>query len=541
MWIDPIKLHKKNKLLTDYYLSKPDIINKFDYLPYNADTYKQRVDDLNQRSFNRSELTRLLFQLNQKWNAPDSTFENIERLKDDSSVVVIGGQQAGLLTGPLYTIHKIVSIIHFAREKEKELNIPVIPVFWIAGEDHDFAEINHIMTGRHDGMRKLKINHQVNEKKSVSMLQLDKVVTSNWLKDVFKDLDETVHTNDLHELLQGILQNATTYVDFFASFIYHLFQKEGLVLIDSGDHLVRQAESSFFKVMIEKQPEISKGAYQMQHQVRNSGYSISVEVEEHDAHLFYHKDGERILLTRSVDGNWVGKHRECEFTTDQMIEIATQTPELLSNNVITRPLMQEMLFPSLAFLGGPGEVGYWSVLKPVFHAMGLKMPPVLPRISMTFVDHSIEKKVKKRSLEVESVINNGVDLEKGNWLRSQTYPSIDGIADQVADSIERAHRPLRELAKSLSPDLGQLAEKNLLYLMNDVRFLQDELLKSIKDKHEHTIRDFERIQLALNPDGGLQERCWNIVPYLNRYGFRVIQELLEQPYTMTEEHYVVYL
>src|SRR5699024_11029072 len=118
-----------------------------------------------------------LEEMNEQWHAPQATFRNIERLKDSNSVVVIGGQQAGMLTGPLYTIHKIISIIQFAKQKEAELNVPVIPLFWIAGEHHDFEEINHIIVPISGisgvSMKKDKLKKPVIERMHASSITVD--------------------------------------------------------------------------------------------------------------------------------------------------------------------------------------------------------------------------------------------------------------------------------------------------------------------------------------------------------------------------------
>src|SRR5690625_5111478 len=133
MQIDPIKLQKQNKLIKDYRNQDERIMNFFDYpLDY---TYEQRASDLKEREFNREELADVLYMINRQWDAPKSTLKNIERFRSEESVVVIGGQQAGIMTGSMYTINKVISIIQLAREQEAVLNIQVIPVFWIAGED----------------------------------------------------------------------------------------------------------------------------------------------------------------------------------------------------------------------------------------------------------------------------------------------------------------------------------------------------------------------------------------------------------------------
>ena len=144
MRIRPIQLKSSNRLINQYRLQSDDVMEYFSYRPF--DSLEKRVLDIQSRPYQRQALSDILYKMNVDWDAPDATLLQIERLKDTESVVVIGGQQAGLLTGPLYTLNKIMTIISFAKKQEQILNVPVIPVFWIAGEDHDYDEINHIYT-----------------------------------------------------------------------------------------------------------------------------------------------------------------------------------------------------------------------------------------------------------------------------------------------------------------------------------------------------------------------------------------------------------
>src|SRR5690625_6427535 len=171
MQIDPIKLQKQNKLIKDYRNQDERIMNFFDYpLDY---TYEQRASDLKEREFNREELADVLYMINRQWDAPKSTLKNIERFRSEESVVVIGGQQAGIMTGPMYTINKVISIIQLAREQEEVLKIPVIPVFWIAGEDHDYEEINHLYLIEDEQIRKQKLHQHISGKYAISDIEIN--------------------------------------------------------------------------------------------------------------------------------------------------------------------------------------------------------------------------------------------------------------------------------------------------------------------------------------------------------------------------------
>ncbi|WP_079709353.1 bacillithiol biosynthesis cysteine-adding enzyme BshC [Paraliobacillus ryukyuensis] len=540
MHIFPVTTSQQT-LLRDYYQQNQLIMNKFEYNPFDKEAMIQRLENIKERTYNREQLVDVLIQLNKRWGAEQQTFHNIELLHNSNSVVVIGGQQAGLLSGPLYTIHKIISILTFAKQQSQRLGVPVIPVFWIAGEDHDFDEINHIMIPNNGKLKKHRFDPHANHKNSVSSMKFDHDEMVNWVNKLFQSMEETTYSKSLYSLIIKRLKQSSTYVDFFAQLIQSLFKEEGVVLIDSGDPAIRQLESSAFQEMITKQPSISRGVFQQLQKVKQAGYSVSVDVEENDGHLFYHVNGDRILLMKQDDGTWEGKNQECKLTTDELLTIAEQTPERLSNNVVTRPVMQEWLFPTLAFIAGPGELGYWSILKPAFQALDLTMPPVCPRISITLLDRKSEKFSEQYGISIEEVINHGVEYQKINWLRNQQTPPLDQLVEQITEAMTRIHQPLRDVAAAHSPDLKQISEKNLAYIHQHVTYLQKAIEKESMAKHQRVIRNFDAMQLLLRPDNGLQERCWNIVSFLNQYGFEWLNQLIQYEYSFSGKHYVAKL
>lgn len=538
MQINPIQ-QKQNQIIDDYRNNQESIMKHFDYLPFG--NYEQRVKDLKERDFNREQLVKLLHNNNLQWDAPKSTFHNIERLKSEESVVVIGGQQAGLLTGPMYTINKVISIIQFARQQESALDIPVIPVFWMAGEDHDFAEINHVFLSEIPDMKKYKLLQSVLDKSSVSQIKIDETAVNQWLNRLFEQLKETQYTKELYRTIRSSLDKSETYVDFFARVIFQLFTEEGLVLIDSGHPDVRRLESTHFLQIIENQPKISEGVYRTKRQIEQDGYTLSLDAEPKDAHLFYHLNNERILLIRNEQGDWIGKQNEVSLTTDELIEIAKNNPELLSNNVVTRPLMQELLFPSLAFIGGPGEISYWTVLKPAFSALQLKMPPVIPRLSFTYIDRNVEKVLKKFNITAEDAVNRGVSEIKNAWLAEKSNPPIRNMVEEIKNTITQAHQPLRNIAEDIRTDLGKLAEKNLIYLHRDIEYLEDRLMKALEQTYEKELYEFDLINNALRPQNGLQERLWNPLPWINEHGTDFIRNITKQSCSFENAHYLVYV
>ncbi|WP_405102400.1 bacillithiol biosynthesis cysteine-adding enzyme BshC [Oceanobacillus sp. FSL H7-0719] len=539
MRIDAINIKKEGQLIADYRENKQEIMQFFDYHPFLD--FKERVSELKKRSYKREELSTQLKKLNRAWGASESTMNNIGKLKEQETLVVIGGQQAGLLTGPLYSINKVISIIQLAKQQERALGVPVIPVFWIAGEDHDYDEINHVYMPEGATLKKCKFNQSLYKKTSVSHIELDKDLCRKWLDHLFAELQETEYTRDLYEGLMDSVDESISFTDFFANIIFKLFQDEGLVLVDAAADEIRSLESNYFIELIEKQNKISHGVYEAAEALKRKDYTLSLEVKPSDGHLFYQMDEERILLERTDDGNWKGKQNEIQLTTEELLHIAVNKPEHLSNNVVSRPLMQELLFPTLAFVGGPGEISYWAALKQAFHSLEVKMPPVVPRLSYTYVPAKVRKALELTGIELESAIQNGTETEREDWLKSKQNSSIDEAANALKQTIAEAHEPMQQIAAAIRADVKQLSDKNLFYLYREVDFLRDRMKQAMEEKYEKELYQYDLIQMMLRPDDGFQERKWNPLPLLNSHGKEFIRQAVNHPSCFTEKHYAVYL
>ena len=539
MHIETMILSNESELIKKYKKHDMNIMEYFDYMPYS--TYEKRLADLSERQFNRKDLVKVLQHLNRDWHAPTQTMENIERLKDENSVVVIGGQQAGLLTGPMYTIHKIISILQLAKQQEEKLNIPVIPVFWIAGEDHDYDEINHIYLSDDVRLKKHQLYQPIEGKPSISNIPKDNDQIKKWLDGVLGSLEETLFTKNVSKQLYLALEKANNYVDFFSHIIFTLFEEEGIVLMDSAHPEIRQLEKSHFTKMIENQETIASTVYETKQELEQAGFPIMMDTELNSGHLFYEYQNERLLLERTEEGYWTDKADMLHLTTEELVQVVQETPERLSNNVVTRPLMQESLFPTLAFVGGNGEIAYWSTLKGAFHCLGMNMPPVIPRLSFTLSNTKVKKTLDKLNLNYEAVLSGETAHKKVNWLKAQTNPPIDLLVHEVQQAIDLNHEPLRALAHQIQADVGQLADANLLRIQREIEFLKQKMSTALESKYAQQIHAFNFVQNVLYPGNHLQERSWNIVEWINQHGSQFISDLCKETYSFEAQHYLIEL
>lgn len=516
-------------VVADYMNGKKEIQSCFDYM-LTEDAFKQRLHDLREREFFRQDLVAHLLEYNTKLQAGESTLQNVKALGDENTYVVIAGQQAGLLTGPLYTIHKVISILQLAKEKEESLGVKVVPVFWIAGEDHDMDEINHTFVAKNKKMKKTIFYDRNPKKASASESELSVEDCRSWIEEIFKTYPETNFTKDVLKFVDAALKKSNTYVDFFAHLITKIFANSGLILVDSHHPELRKLEIPFFKRIISKYKEVQEGLRNQQEVIKELGYKPIIETKSHAVHIFMEIDNERVLLEEH-QGKFVGKDGAHSFSYEELMEEMERNPARFSNNVVTRPLMQEYVFPTLAFIGGPGELAYWSELQQVFHTVGFQMPPVVPRLTITYVERDIATDLFDLQLRESDPFLNDVDKLRENWLSNRVEEPIDDHFEKAKKEIADIHISLQQFVKKIEPGLGAFAGKNELKINEQIELLERMLKRNVEKKYEVQLNKFRRIQFALRPLGAPQERVWNVCYYLNQFGLDFVDRVMENPFS----------
>jgi len=318
-----------------------------------------------------------------------------------------------------------------------------------------------------------------------------------------------------------------------------IFKSHGLLMIDAAYPLFRQMESESFIKLIHYSSRIAEVVIAKEAAFERVGYGKPIEAKEDAANLFYVKDGERFLLERRSD-QFVHLNANIKFTEEQLVTIAMESPQQLSNNVVTRPLMQEMMLPVLAFVGGPGELAYWATLKDAFDVLELQMPIFAPRLNITFINRQVEQILNEKSLTVKDIFEGKEQEMKAAFLSS--------IKDQQAKNqlVEMENYILSkysELATHLTEqhlDLEKLLEKNKENHVKQFNFFGQKIQQAIEMKHEVALRQYDTLKAELMPNGGYQERAFSPYQYMNVYGLSLIDDFLSEEYELSNEHLVVY-
>jgi bacillithiol biosynthesis cysteine-adding enzyme BshC len=533
---------KSQRLAEDYSQNHPNMRAIFTYHPSNETSWVKRAESLDQSSgpkANRAELIEALLTYNSLIGNSSEALDNISGLQDSNTLVVVGGQQTGLFTGPLLVIYKAVTLIQTAKHAEKILNRRVVPVFWLAGEDHDFDEVNHtyILTQQLE-VAKIKIDHPNGVRTSISQLPIQQWEEA--LQQLDHALIQTEFKAGLLEKLNEIGKQSISLVDFFARTFAWLFAEQGLVLMDSDDPNIRRVESRMFTELLIQHEQINEALLQGKERIENAGYQAQTELTPQNVNLFvFTENGERILL--QWDGHsYHDKKKERSFTKQQLLEWAESNPQRLSNNVMTRPLMQEFLFPVLATVLGPGEIAYWGLTGLAFQTLKLEMPIIVPRLEFTLIEGTVAKQMDKFALSVETVITQ-FEQWKHDWLTAQDELGLAARFSEVKQQFKLLYDPLVETIAGINPGMRKLGETNVQKIIEQIEFLEARGVEANQAQYEAALRQLERIRLSLFPLGKPQERVYNVISYLNKYGIGLLKQLLEIPYTADGVHRIIYI
>lgn len=525
--------------------SDPSVDELYGYYAGREQDWERRLGKLKEGAQGRAaaaEVAAALQAYNERLEAPPEVEASIAAIGGGAPVVV-GGQQAGLWTGPLLVIHKAVSVILAARSASEQLDTFVAPVFWIAGEDHDWDEANHafVVTAEQE-LRKLTLARPEGPRTSVSRTAVSESDWETLLAELEQALPHSEFKPGLLEKLSVISRRSGSLSEMFARLLTELFGAEGLVLLDSDDPGIRALEAPMFRLMLERNDELEQAYAASAELIGKLGYPLQADVTTGSANLFlFHPGpgGERTLLHKR-DGMFQDRKGTVSWTPAELLELAEREPERFSNNVLTRPLMQDYLFPVLATVLGPGEIAYWALTGGAFRTLGMEMPIIVPRMSYTLIEGTIAKNMAKYELSFADVMER-FEERKAQWLAAQDELSLEKQFGEAKSRFEQMYRPLLQLAASVQPGLAKLGETNLAKIIEQMQYMETKTIDAYQKQFEASVRQLDRVRLSVAPSGKPQERVLSMLGYWNRYGDAWLRKLLEAPYSRTGGHEIVYL
>ncbi len=490
--------------------------------------------------FSRNEVADALRDQNRAAGAGESAFTNIELLRDSDSVVVITGQQAGLFSGPLFTIYKALTVIKLT-ERLRQQGVKVVPMFWIASEDHDFAEVNHCQIVNREG-RLEKIAYtacEPKEGKPVGRVELCAEIDKQ-IAQLVASLPESEFVSQIEKDLRSAYKSGTNFAAAFARLVTTLFGRYGVVIIDPLDERLKRVASDIYASAIDHVDEFASSLLESSDALVKAGYHAQVHITRESVPLFYLNDGRRTALHREPDGSFLVKGTGTRFSPAELRKRIEQCPTCFSPNVTLRPIVQDFLVPTLAYIGGPAEIAYFAQIRSAYKVLGRLEPLILPRASMTLAERRIVKTLDKHELEFKDLFP-GQDAVMERVFSKGLYNATDGVFEEservIGDQLDKLVASLSAVEPTLADALKGGREKIRYQLTNlRTRFVHN------RAKHDETTnQQIERLFAVLFPNRNLQEREINVTYFLTRYGYGLIERLLEEIDLDSPDHKLVSL
>ncbi len=466
----------------------------------------------------RNALCDALLEINSAIGASEKTFENIKLLRDPDSVAVVTGQQAGLFTGPLYTIYKALSAIKMAEELNAS-GTKAVPVFWVATEDHDFDEVSHTyFTGNAGELIKADY-HPAEYTKGfpVGNVKINSSITKA-IDDALDAIPQLDFSDTVRDSIKKAWSEGTLFGSAFSKSLTDIFGRFGLVVIDPMHLGIKSLAAPIYVNAIERAAEIVKNIRKISGQLVSEGYHAQVLVEEDYFPLFrIDDDGRRIALRKTADGVYAAKEEKREFSLAELAAIAKDDPQHFSPGVMLRPVVQDHLLPTACYFGGAAEIAYFAQNSEVYKTLERPVTPIMHRQSFTVVEAKHRRTLEKYGLALSNMFE-GFDktLESvgKKRLSSETVSIFDEIEKKLDEELDRLDTNLSQIEQTLSDNLAKRRRK----IAYHIAALKKKTYFASTRKDQMIERQIRGAFDSLLPKGELQERVLNVHSFLNRYG-----------------------
>lgn len=455
------------------------------------------------------------------------------------AAAVVTGQQVGLFGGPLFTPLKAATAIAHAR-KLSEAGKPQVAIFWLASEDHDFAEVNHItLPGKRELVR-LEYAAQHRSEVPVGAIPFDDSISA-----LAGQAAELIGFSDAAEALQAAYRPGRTMAEAFADFYARVFAADGLLVLDPHSRAAHQLGAPVLQAAIERADELHAALLERNAELVAAGYTPQVMVGEHSSLLFLinAKTGAREALKRTAPnsdepkGLWqAGRER---YSQGELLGILAAEPERISPSALLRPVFQDYLLTTSLYIGGMAEIAYFAQSAVLYERILGRVTPIRPRFSATLIEPAIAELMKRHELELTSLFGKSID-DLAQQLGARALP-IEGKR-KLATAGNALDAELNELVawmKSVDAGLGSSGERSaskMRYQMNRMRRIA---ARFALEKETALGRHAEALMHALYPHAHLQERVIGAPYFLARYGFELTRTFVEN--ALTDGHALLWL
>lgn len=482
----------------------------------------------------RKRVSSILERQNQAWGASAKVLENIGRLRA-SAAAVVTGQQVGLFGGPLFSVLKALTAVKLA-DQATQSGVDCVPIFWLATEDHDLAEVNDVTILASDASRqKLTVPIQGVQDAPVGAIHFGPEIQA-----VAEEAAGLLGPSEVSDFLREAYRPGETFGTAFARLFARLFVDWGVILIDAADAEFHQISEPIYRAAIERAEELDERLLARGKALEAAGYHQQVKVTPSSTLLFTLRNGTRTPVHRRLNGNGstdflVGEER---IPQAELLGRISSSPQEFSANVLLRPVIQDYLLPTLAYTGGSAEVAYFAQVAVVYEALLGRITPAVPRFSATVVEAKPNGLLERYGLRLPDLFQGPEALRER--MAARTLPKeLQSAFDQAESSLEKSLTAIREALARLDSTLVDSATNAASKMQHQLAQLRARAARAELRQTEVLSRHADLLCNLLYPNKSLQEREIAGIYFIARYGAEFLRGLYDAIHPDCLDHQVI--
>jgi len=487
--------------------------------------WRSSLETVSHRSIDRSSLVQVLLNQNRDYHCGVKTLANIDLLLNENTVAIITGQQVGLFSGPLYALYKTLTALKLAERLSHQYpDYNFVPVFWLEGEDHDIEEVSSF-TLFNSANELLRLQYQYEDKTGGKNIgAVGELIFDDSIVTLFDNLRQSLLPTEFSpkviELFETAYQKGMTFSRAFIHLFSVLLEDSGLIFFDPHNLITKKILTPIFEHELKN---VSRTCQLVVAQSELVEQQYHAQVKPRSVNLFMFHHGGRYALEPHPEGFSLKGTRKT-FSVDEVLAFLHTDQNLFSPNVVLRPICQDYLFPTLAYVAGPSEVAYFAQFKLLYEHFGIPEPIIYPRASATIVEERIRKVIDKFSLRVEDFFGD-IDLLKGRVTSTISDFKVEELFSNTFGTVSESLTSLKGGLESIDSTLVPAMENTLTRMQAALNTLKEKTIAAQKRQHNISLRQLDRVSINLFPHSNLQEREMNLIYYLNKYGLEFLRWL----------------
>jgi bacillithiol biosynthesis cysteine-adding enzyme BshC len=440
--------------------------------------------------------------------------KSLERLARPGTVAVVTGQQVGLFSGPSYTIYKV---LHAARLAAwlSENGIPAVPMFWLATEDHDFAEVNHAFVfGADHQPVKIEMHRSASAQPVGNVVFADPPVRE--LRAAMRGLP---FDDEVADLVEETYRGGSTMGKSFGELLRRLLANFDVLQVDPMLPEFRELAAPAIRKAVEAAPDLTSALLRRNRELTQAEYHAQVHVEDQTSLFFLLENGKRLTLRRNGTEYSLNGRR---LSSAELMDAAAS----LSPNALLRPVVQDSMLPTVAYIGGPAELAYLAQSDVIYQAILGRMPVAIPRTGFTIFDHHSQKLLDRYGLALQTFFHGEEPLRER--IAAKLVPAeLTSAMQETAATVQHAVDRLGGQLTAFDPTLALALERSGRKIRYQLSKIERKTGREALRRDERATREAASLYGLIFPQHNLQERVYSFLPFLAKHGMDLIGHIYE--------------